>query len=254
MANVDCRISRALQSYTITYPAPDETLLATPEALPTSEPATPQISYTIGPQHLPTVSPAGLKYVLTAILYAAGRNTDAAAQTVYYRIMKNGVSVATGSASVNAGNYWTHNHARFYDVVPGDVLACKLWATSAGVNWDYQALVVHLSRVCAGGPVVSNLMMDMSATYAPALTRGTPGLYMGANPFFYPGDSNVIASLASDFSAGITKPHATYGLYRSGYSDYYITSYSAQHATHRPYYIAQHRLEAISFRPLTLRV
>jgi hypothetical protein len=43
------------QTLNITYKPAQETLLATPQTLPTSEPATPQISYTVETIHFPSI-------------------------------------------------------------------------------------------------------------------------------------------------------------------------------------------------------
>lgn len=255
MANVDCRIARALQSYTITYPSPDETLLASPQALPTSEPATPQIEFTIGPQHLPTVSPAGLTYTLTAILYAAGQNTDGAQQTVYYRLLKNGESLNTGSAAVPAGQYYTWNFApsTLLGITVGDVLAVKLWATSANVNWRYKALACAITRAGPAGVLLVNL--NISTTPYPVLTRGNPAQYGSAYIYLQTEDKNWGSGLStSPISMRATLPLGTYRLCRLYYGDFQSTIQAWTHVSYWPYYYANRVPTAISFRPLTIRV
>lgn len=253
MANVDCRISRALQTYTITYPAPDETLLGTPVALPTTEPADPQISYTIAAGHLPTVSPAGLEYTLTAILYAAGKNTNAANQTLYYRVMQNGASVATGSITSLANYYYTLEHSRVYPVALGDVLACKLWATSADVNWDYKALFVFFTR-----PGPSNvLVQDLSVTLAakPTLSLGNPQVASTNGWVLCHADlREALGWSVGTQGCKFVLSGSTYRLGRTNRGDITLTTMGPQSATYRPRY-EQHALPtALSFRPLTIRV
>ncbi|MGD9663565.1 MAG: hypothetical protein AB7U63_20170 [Porticoccaceae bacterium] len=256
MARVYGDIHRALQSYTITYPTPDETLLATPEPLPTSEPATPQIEFTIGPQHVPVVSPEGLNYVLTAILYAAGKNTDAASQTVYYRILKNGVSVATGSYSVSADRFYTWEHYNFYDVKIGDVLACKLWATNVNVNWDYKALVIWPTRI---GP--ENIMIqDISynVVLQPTLTLG-PARPAGADTTRYHYHLDTLAvsfSQSGWLSIGnhVILPKSTYRFIRLESGDYYRFSMCSINTTYKPYYRPKWLVSTFSFRPLNLKL
>lgn len=251
MANVDCRISRALQSYTITYPSPDETLLGTPVALPTSEPADPQISYTIAVGHLPTVSPAGLEYTLTAILYAAGKNTDAASQTVYYRILRNGASVATGSASVAANYYYTWNHYSFYNVVSGDVLACKLWASSANVNWDYKALRVHVTRIGPQAVPLSDFTLTSAA--APALALGTPFQFLYSGWIFHTEQMLYRNFSASAYPIPLLLLRKIWPIIVER-GDNSLGSACVTNPTYRPYNYNNYVPTAISFRPLTIRV
>ncbi len=239
-------------SYTITYPDPDETLLETPEALPTSEPATAQIEFTIGAGHLPTVSPAGLEYTLTAILYAAGQNTDAASQTVYYRILKNGGSVATGSASVAAASYYTWHHYNFLGVQVGDMLACKLWATSANVNWDYRALAVMLTRIGPSGVALANVSATVG-TY-PTLTLGAPGAGTVYNSYAHHLDNQLSAPIGADRSWGLLLPYSTFRIVRVYMGDWTQFSFCAMSGVYRPYNYKNRVPTAISFRPLTIRV
>ncbi len=254
MAEVDCRYMGSLQSYTITYPNPDESpILDPPEALPTSEPATAQIEYTIGAGHLPTVTPAGLAYTLTAILYAAGQNTDAAGQTVYYRISKNGVSVATGSQSVPAGQYYTWNHYNFLGIQVGDVLACKLWATSANVSWDYKAIAVMPTRLGIGTQVVQNVVATLG-TY-PNLGAGTPRAFSNGMLRYHDNTQWSTTTLTVSGLVGVLlRQGPTYGLLRSHYGDYSSSSTIRTSATDRPYYNQNYVPTALSFRPLTIRV
>ena len=108
----------------ITYQTPQETLLGTPETLPTTEPATPQISYTVTSGDLPTFNMPLFKKIWVALLYGAGKAVTAA--TIYWRMKKNGASVATGSGSVAANTFYTWS-CGFYDVAVGDVLELALW-------------------------------------------------------------------------------------------------------------------------------
>lgn len=253
MANVDCRYARALQSYTITYPSPDETLLGTPEVLPTSEPATPQISYTIATGHLPMVSPTGLEYVLTALLYAAGKNTDTTSRTVYYRILKNGSSVATGSSRVLGGYFYTWNHCNFFDVQVGDVIACKLWASGANVNWDYKALMLDLTRPGSANVLVEKLAVTLAKTQV--LSLGTPNnVPRGVYP--YHEDIREIDQnyAGTSLSRRMKLVGQTYRLWRVSRGDYTQSSVLLSHRTYHPQAFCNMRPTALSFRPLTIRV
>jgi len=96
-----------LKTLTITLQAAQETLQGSPTALPTSEPGAgnEQISYTVGSGDLPTFSiqPSAKKWV--AIVFGSGKFVTAG--TLYYRMKKNGSSVATSSSAVAANTFYT---------------------------------------------------------------------------------------------------------------------------------------------------
>lgn len=203
----------------ITYPSPDETLLDTPIDLPTSEPAEAQISYTLGSQHMPTWSPYELEHVKTAILYAAGENTGSSAVTVYHRILKNGVNVATGSFSVSADRYYSQNHCNFLNVSIGDTLSCKLWAGAAGVNWDASAVLIWPTRIGPKGQVLTNIIAhDYGYTYSLSFAGS---MFTGDCSLYPYNNSDLMTSSwqnAGDIVSAI-QSHAVYGIARIGYGD-----------------------------------
>jgi hypothetical protein len=160
----DRAFKQPLQTIDITVPTPQETLLETPESLPTSEPGTSQISYTIQSSDLPTLSFGICKYA--AHLCGAGQNLSGSSVTVYYRILKNGTSVATGSRSSVSNNYYYNiYHTNFYNVVEGDTIELRLWASVSGVNYNFKGLIVYPTRI--GFSNQNNLLLtDISYTLA----------------------------------------------------------------------------------------
>ena len=120
----------------ITYKSAQETLLATPQTLPTAEPATPQIGYTVAEADLPTLSMS--VYSKKWVAYVIGAGKFVTIGTLYWRMKKNGASVATGSYSVDSNYYYTVS-AYFFDVAVGDLLELALWSTRTDSNWDYKA-------------------------------------------------------------------------------------------------------------------
>lgn len=239
---------------TISYPDPDETLLETPVALPTSEPGTAQISYTLASGHMPVWSPYELEHVKTAILYAAGKNTGGSAVTVYYRILKNGTSVATGSASVSAGQYYTGSHAQFLDAKVGDALSCKLWASVSGVNWDYKAILVWPTRIGPKGQSIAAFTAHgFGAVYA--LTLGNPDVAASGLCAFYPfGSSNPKIDWAQGYALKAAWSDELYGFARVGVGDMALNSYISSHWVYHPAYYTLPGFTRISYTPLNLRV
>lgn len=236
------------KTFAITIAAPRETLDGSPTVLPTTEPATSQISFTVQTSDLPTITPSpnSMKYV--AILYGAGKNTDAASQTVSYRILKNGVSVATGSITATpTNNFYTVSCYQFYDVVVGDVLELRLWATSANVNYDYYAIAVLPTRVSFGKAYLNKDVVYGSAVTA-LLISGTPNAVSSPQPYIYPTTSNTL----NLFSAGITVNalnwHSTYNAFQAYHGDNQLGVIGGNHATNRPSYRGGTTISSISFR------
>lgn len=237
----------------ISYPDPYEPpLLDPPEALPTSEPTTAQIEITITSAMLPVWSPYELEHVKTAILYAAGKNTSGATRTVYYRILKNGVNIATGSGSTVNGDNYTYTHYNFLDVNVGDVLGCKLWANGVGCNWAYKSAIVVPTRCGPAATLVHNMVV--AVVRAPALTRGSPSA-LEAYSYLFHADEQWITLMraytqrhAACFSAAQSR------LFRSGAGDVGQTSDFRTSQTAYPYYRQPIVLSHICYTPLNLRV
>ena len=174
----------------LSYPAAQETYDAAGTALPTSEPATSQIIYTITSADLPVSTDKTASMKFTAFLYGGGKNNGASSATVYYRIVKNGASVATSSSSVNTNYYYTVNCYQLYDVKAGDVIEIRLWASAATVDYRYKAMSVVISRYVPGG-ILGRLLLNFhylssGAGYQLTLSQGVSPIRMTAgNVYIY---------------------------------------------------------------------
>lgn len=158
----------------ITYQTPQETLLDTPETLPTTEPATPQIGYTVADADLPAFNMGVYAKKWVALLFGGGKFVTAG--TVYYRMKKNGVSVTTGNLAMTANYYYTLS-AWFYDVAVGDVLEIALWSNQADSNWDYKAYQIQVTRLILINKPQLLVPCNITALSAqPVLTLGVPSV------------------------------------------------------------------------------
>jgi hypothetical protein len=175
MTRIKAEVWEALKVLTHTAPTPYESLF-TPVALPTTEPTDPQFQYTVAEADVPYFTPSLASSIKVCQMLSAGRNTDAAAQTVYWRMVKwvSGAwsSVANGSQSVSAAYYYTVN-AFFTNVAIGDLLGLKLWATSANVNHDYDARAIILSQLSWARYRCHGVFSITTAEY-PVYTQGNP--------------------------------------------------------------------------------
>jgi len=240
----------------ITYPTPYENLQGTPTSLPTSEPTDPQISYTVAEADLPTLNMNVESKIIVALMYAGGKNTDSASQTLYWKMLKNGSEIKSGSKSISANYYWTLN-AFFCNVAIGDTLAIKLWATSTNVNWDYEARQLQFSRIALLEKYYVLILFKVLKL------EKHPQLSQGANPYaattqclFYhsAGISKGVSSGPEDFSPW--KPHSTYKLFRIYRGDYYGANSGniLTHSSYQPYYYSNYvpkKMELRALRRLT---
>ncbi|MEM2263342.1 MAG: hypothetical protein QW160_03890 [Candidatus Bathyarchaeia archaeon] len=243
------RLTPLLTSLTvleITY-SKQETLLGTPETLPTSEPATPQIGYTVQDSDLPLITPTPYSVKYVALLFGAGRCPTAA--TIYYRMKKNGASVKTGNASVSANNYYTWN-CYFYDVKVGDVLELALWSSVSDSNWDYKAFQIQPSRIIP----MSKLRLLMPCDFAsladqPVLTLGNPS---STSYSLYVCHDDVPLSTTINAAKRYSCLYAgdLMGLFRLNYGDYnnMNNAVSRTSASYRPYYYRNYVPAQIKFR------
>jgi len=170
---------KAVKIITIELKDAVENLQSTPTSLPTSEPAESQISITLAEADLPVVKLNGSPNIPTityiALVYAGGKNTDTASQTVYWRMLKNGSSLSNGSFSVSASYYWTIS-TFFHDVKAGDTIELRLWASSTNVNWDYDAHVCQYTRPFPYASGISKILWVQTKDVVrhPTLSSGNP--------------------------------------------------------------------------------
>ena len=229
----------------ITYQTPQETLLGTPETLPTTEPATPQISYTVASGDLPTFNIPLFKKIWVAYLIGAGKAVTAA--TIYYRMKKNGASVKTGSSTVAADTFYTWN-CHFFDVAVGDVLEIALWSSVADSNWDYKAYHVVVSRIIPDVKVrlLKNFVTG-SLLPLPTLTLGNPAQATINNSLLFHNDQMTL-SLAADggYTVSYLYTADTYGFLKTFFEGDSATIHVS--ATYRPYYKTQKTLQTPSWR------
>jgi len=257
MARVKAEIWEAEKVIDITFVSPGENLL-TPADVPTSEPATPQFSYAVNSAHFPTSTLPFAVKVYILYLLAAGKNTTAGAITVYWRMVKwnpgtsTWDSVATGSASVAANNYYTIN-ANFYNVVAGEQYGIKIWAGATGVNYDYNYRFIHWTRLswkqgsCHG-------KLTVTVAQVGDATQGTPGFGGIQMNRLYPYDANYDAFRPAEpgtYSAPYFYEGLSY-LNRFTYGDLTVsnTGEIVTHATYRPYQRVLRQFTKIVIRTL----
>jgi hypothetical protein len=241
----------SLKTLNITYQAAQETLLGTPETLPTTEPATPQISYTVAAGDLPTFNLLPYQKKHIAILIGAGKAVTAA--TISYRMKKNGGSVESGSSSVPA-NYFYTRACFFYDVAVGDVLELALWSNQTDSNWDYTAFHIQASRlILLNKPRMLAPCNFAAVSGFPILTLGNPATSsLGMKVYHIDKQFATDLSIATVFD--FMYPKNTYGLFRLNNGDYNSANSSIclTSATYRPNYYRNYCPTQMIMRGLNL--
>ena len=229
---------KAIQRISISLRPAVEVLQTTPTSLPTTEPSTSQWVKTLTAADFPVITPTTYNVNYVALVYMAGKNTDTVARTVYWRMIRNGTSVATGSASISAGNYYTVN-AAFHGVVVGDVIEVRLWASATTVNWDYDTFQIHATRVITAESLNNPCYVDFkNIIVTPILTTGTPYPQSTGN-YYIPHLDLMSYSTNIPYTFDIIIPKSTYRLFRISHGDVanYNTASVQAHASYRPYYI-----------------
>lgn len=242
-----------LKTFNITLATPRETILGSPiGSLPTSNPGTPQITYTIQTSDLPSITPSPLGVQYTALLIVGGKNTDAAAQTINYQCYKNGSIVTGGNGlqSVPSWQFWTQSHYRFLGVQVGDVLGVSLWCTNANMNYDYYALSIHPTQMNLGKSYI-NKDVNFSNYIAPSLSSGVPSRRVTDYLYIFPSNSTTKSITPNgNVNFGTLSWNSSYFLGKIGYGDFNIGTDVVSHASNRPYYSMNTVPTTISFREI----
>lgn len=244
----------SLKSFTLTQGTPRETLLGSPIILPTTEPTTSQVSWTIQQSDLPTITPS-VSMGNAVNLIVAGK-VGASASTVNYRILKNGVSVSTGSASsVSANYYWCHNHFRVNNVQVGDVLEVKSWASTSDCGLDFYALVLWPIQPELYNRSKSPILKDVSFTVTGGASLVSSGLsiYSTAGMYIWPTTSTYAGIYTSSNVTYPTMiPFQNYYIYSLNYGENTTNyTYTTSNTTSRQY-VKNCFPSQISFREIAL--
>lgn len=239
-----------LKSYAITPGTARETLLTGGSilTLPTTEPATAQVSFTVQSSDLPTI-PGNVPMKYNVSLVCSGK-IGVAASVVNYRVLKNGVSVAQAAgASATATQFWTHTHWRTFDVQLGDVLDVKYWAVQSDVTLDFYGLIAYPSQpmLYKQGMILKDLTFS-NVINSPTFTTtfSVPQIW---NFFTYPLSVTTAISIGTGTTAyPAIVPNNTYGLFRTAQGENSASNTDQRVSATQRQMAAQYYPSNISFR------
>jgi hypothetical protein len=253
---VDKAFKQPANIITITSTTPQETLLETPEDLPTTE-QTSQVVYTLQESDFPVITPSSIyTYQPVGCLVGAGYNSSGSTATIYYRAIKNGTSVLTGNKSSMPNNqYYTFQFFGFYNsLAVGDTIELRLWSSATGVNFDYKALTIYPTRIGFSnttGWLLSDLNIDASKT---TLSLGTAQEASNYSMRFLMFDTIDYISASNKKYNGIRYLNTyKFGKVSAG-DDGGGCLFYYNHATYRPYYSTNWFQTKISYRNLNLNL
>lgn len=238
-----------LKTYETTLATAREIVESTPILLPTTSPSVPQVSFTIQSSDLPIIMPKPISVKYTGIVTVAGRNVSGSSQTINYDVLRNNISIATGSQTGVLDTYsWTHTHYRWSaDLVVGDEIKVKVWATSENVNLDYYSIQVYPTQINVGKAYMNK---DVEYTVQTgSLVMNNPFVQLSGSISIHP---NTNATPAYAVNGNITFKalgwNDSYNTGRVNYGDVVNSSSTTAHATFRPFYIRNNYVKKITFR------
>ena len=188
-------------------------------AVPATEPATAQASYTVTTGMLPTLtgdSPASVIY--GGGILCGGVNNNAGALTLVWKAYKNGSLIKNGSASIPTGNKFCVNAFSFFGATPviaGDFLELKLYCSENGTDLIAQRKGLMLTPL-RFKPVnnANKLLLNSGFT----TSQNTVPLGFTANLTYVANLQKAFTTNVETFSAGVYKiagefEHSTYGVW-----------------------------------------
>lgn len=209
-------------------------------SLPTTQTSSIGATYTIQQSDLPTISPSGITTQYCAVVIVSGKNTTASAITVNSQCFKNGTSLAAATNnSIAASNYWTHLGTRYNNISVGDVLNAQVWASVAGVTYDYCVLMIYPTQIIPykQGTILKDLTFSNYAS-GPTLSNvptGTVnyGIYTTPYQFYLTSSKTFNLDTSGTTILGTVIPYTGFGLMRANYSDSSINTLTQSSSTTR---------------------
>lgn len=245
---------------TINYPSTMQQMVGMGLVLPTSEPATPQITYTVQASDIPTFSGhTPFSYDIVPLLYACGKNSTVST-TINFRMKINDVSINNGNNSSQTANFfYTYTVSRYAPVQVGDVVSFSLWSTQSDVTLDYSCFTTAVTRMQLApmGAILKDVKFAVGVAYpTPTAQAPTPTFPASTQPFLTLPSTNGVSAINTVVSSSVQ--HTMYALIqdplykigRCSYGDSINSITIAINATNKFTYYRNWMPTTISFREI----
>lgn len=216
-----------LKETTFIYPPMQETP-GLNIVLPTTEPATPQISYTVQESDLVTFEGnMPLSYDIIPILYVNGK-IGAATATLNYRLLLNGATIIQSTnTNQTANNFFTYTAGRYMVVKVGDVISMSLWANQPDVVVNYHSFTTIVTRLQLApmNTILKEVKFGVGAAMPNTTQHPTPLFTASTQSYIsLPSDNgisaiNVIINATQSVIMYAMMQHPTYKIGRANYGD-----------------------------------
>lgn len=249
-----------LKETTINYPPILQEMVNMGLILPTSEPATPQISFTVQESDIPTFSGhAPFSYSIVPLLYACGKNSTVST-TLNFRMKINDVSINNGNNSGQSANFfYTYTVNRYAPVQVGDVVSFSLWSPQSDVTLDYACFTTTITRMQLAPmeAILKDVKFGVGFAYpTPTAQAPTPTMAASTQPFVNLPSTNVGSSINVVTSSSVQ--HTMYALIqdpafkigRCSYGDTMNTIAIALNVSNKFMYYRNWMPTTISFREI----
>lgn len=238
----------------ISHVAPAEILLDAAVDIPVPFPEAPQISHTVSAQSLPEWSPYTLPHRVAAICYVAGGNAGSSSAMVYYQFGHNMEPVASGFLNCPASKHFTISAASFPDIAAGDEITCTLWADTVGITYNYTALALYATAICAGSYPAQHVALVYDEPFA--IAEDNSALAHVACPMIpiAGGQPDGFAHYMLDTAVPLVSTHSEYGLACVEYGDAYRGCIVTFHDVAKPYCYANYPIGHIEYTGTVLRI
>jgi len=220
---------------TIQLPQPYEELFSSPIDVPTTSQQALEFSKTLSESDLAKAD-VGDNFLVRIFRYIIViYNPSSSSGTLYYTMLRNGVSISSGDIYVTANGYNTYSF-NFTGVKPGDTIVVRFYGSISGLKWLWHGWCSTASRLLVFKNKVLEYIRLISTKY-PNFSLGKP--YPYDEPLsFYHIDLKYHSTSATDFTLRGWEYDPNYGLYNVYSGDFLgsNTAFGMNSGSYYPYY------------------
>jgi len=245
----------SLKEYLFTGIAATEEALTEFE-LPTSEPASNNLEYTLVSEDFP-LFPDAIQGIFITHFLCCGQNRSGSSRTVNGKAYFNGnlcYAFPTNS-SVSNNYYWTcQNYRGMQNTKVGDVLGFRLWASGAGVYCHWRGALTLLTRTRPRREQVKAVVgyyHNTTGGFSNFSLGGNPRVLTAEHPYTQIG-LNYATRTGGSYGTEFIYIYKSLGIGRIAYGDYQEGMAFQTHSSYRPYFTRPSAFTSINWRELII--